>query len=240
MGGVTQGNRANAPPKYNSIPLQRDSALELPSAVLSGQSPTASVLPPPASSAASVASVQRQNEGAATASVCRSLHPAVFSGQVARCERDDECSVISKQCCACGVIPYDALRAINRDYGNPNCAPNVGCPACAAMPEKGVTAVCVNRRCRVQTPCEPEGIIATAPRDSRLGSCQQDNDCTIQPVDCCACGTLSASGVYAIRKDARKLIGCLGSKQCDDCVGNPSSSLKAMCVHGQCAAVRMK
>jgi len=80
--------------------------------------------------------------------------PAAWSN----CGNDAHCVLVSSACCSCGPLAADKARAVNRPTfhnGNPYCRPGTGCPACAAVPNAALDAVCSEGRCRARETIDP-------------------------------------------------------------------------------------
>lgn len=69
-------------------------------------------------------------------------------GAQPRCERDNQCTLISSKCCFCGEIPRNELRAAHIEGRLSACVPATTCPACAAGVPEEITAACVDHVCR--------------------------------------------------------------------------------------------
>ena len=147
------------------------------------------------------------------------------------CDVPSACALRPASCCgSCGAAtPTDmiALPVTEVDaYVAAVCA-GIGCPECAAMQDPYLIATCEAGEC-----------VAIDLHAHAVTECTTTTDCTLSPLECCACGLLSAAEVVA-HNPAR---GSLGSLLCDPDADCPPcvpdyGGLAARCDAGRCVVV---
>jgi len=150
----------------------------------------------------------------------------------AECNESDECVAVPESCCGqCGVATPDDMIGVNREFQSAYrvdvaCAGGgEDCPLCAAIQDPNLVAVCSQNRCE-----------ARDLRDTEVSTgCVEDNDCILASPTCCeGCGILGEDSLIAIERGAQaqlfEELGCSETLACDDCIGEPDPSLRAVCI----------
>lgn len=126
------------------------------------------------------------------------------------CSRNADCTLTNYVCCpSCSEPALGDKLAINLasypEWQAAICRDPVACPPCVPPPGP-FQAECHNGACE-------------AVNLAQYKECLKDDDCKVQPVDCCPCGTLTRTDVTAINASAN-YPGCLGF--CESCPGGVS------------------
>lgn len=155
------------------------------------------------------------------------------SGSTPECDVPSECVLLPASCCGrCGAPTPDDMIAIpvahQMEYVSMVCGGGtIGCPECASPWDPYLVATCRERRCEaVDLHADPRTECVTA------------SDCTLAPIQCCACGALGMDQVVAYNP-ARGSIGalvCDPDADCPPCVPD-FGSLSATCEAGRCVVI---
>jgi hypothetical protein len=143
-----------------------------------------------------------------TEAECRNARVGCTMAISTECERNSDCVLVNRQCCACGELTLSDVAAINvasqSDFYAP-CRELPPCPPCVPAPAP-FPAECVAGRC-------------TATNLLQHRQCLRSEDCEVRPVDCCACGSLtSRNEVTAINSSSAQFPACSGVS-CAPCSG---------------------
>lgn len=134
--GLVEPAPSAAPPSPPGVPASD------PPAAPPGSAPTTI---PTASATTSASSAPAPGPAAP---VCKTQIVAPPLAAQPRCDRDDQCTLVSAVCCFCGEIPRTEVRAAHIDGRLSACKAGTVCPACAASPPDGITAACLHHVCR--------------------------------------------------------------------------------------------
>lgn len=149
------------------------------------------------------------------------------------CDVPSQCLLRPESCCgSCGAATPDDMIAIpladQAAYVDMVCGGGtIGCPECAARQDPYLLATCRDRRCTaIDLHVDP------------LTECASASDCTLAPLQCCACGLLGMDQVVAFNP-AHGSIGalvCDPDADCPPCVPD-FGSITATCEAGRCVVV---
>jgi hypothetical protein len=142
---------------------------------------------------------------------CRSARAqcGVLPGISTACEKNSDCVLMNKTCCACGNLALSDVTAINvasqTAWLGSICSLPIPCPPCVPAPNP-YQAECIAGQC-------------TATNGLQYKQCLRSEDCEVRPVDCCACGTLtSRNEVTAVNSSSTQFPGC-ETVDCAPCSG---------------------
>jgi hypothetical protein len=123
------------------------------------------------------------------------------------CERNSDCVLAERTCCACGepsARDKVAMNAASQSAWYASiCKDLPPCPPCAPLPGP-LQAVCVAGQCEVQNFQQEKGCLAS-------------QFCEVKPVDCCACGQLTSRNEVVALGTGYTMRGC--SASCPPCSG---------------------
>ncbi len=150
------------------------------------------------------------------------------AGTTGSCDVPSQCRLRPESCCgSCGAAtPTDmiALPVSEVAAYEARVCMDVGCPECARPTDPYLLATCRARRC-----------VAIDLHVDPLTSCTRDEECTLAPAVCCACGVLGPEETISYNP-AR---GSLGSLHCDPDADCPPCApvfdgLAPVCRGGRC------
>jgi hypothetical protein len=153
--------------------------------------------------------------------------PIDAATNVRACTAHDDCKLRSATCCGvCGSPQVNDMTAVRWDreaaYRDAVCGPGpVACPACAAMTNPHLTALCRAGTC-----------VAIDVRTDAVGACVTDADCTLRfGTACCELCSGNADQLTAIPTAAiATIVRCMPNEgACPDCLPRYPRGARAAC-----------
>ncbi|AKF06402.1 hypothetical protein [Sandaracinus amylolyticus] len=145
------------------------------------------------------------------------------------CDVPSECVLLPESCCGtCGAPTPDDMIAVHRDDVDEHqamaCADPVACPGCVMELDPYLIATCRAGEC-----------VALDLHVEALTECTGDDECTLAPAQCCACGLLGVGETIAFNPER----GSLNALVCDPVLTCPPCApvfegLEARCESGRC------
>lgn len=158
------------------------------------------------------------------------------------CDNSSQCILAGTSCCPlCRESELADYQAINVDQQQAHQAElcsdeDTLCPLCAEPP----------RNPHFFATCERGTCAAFDLREHEAAACSSDDECTLAPAACCACGAGNApSDFVAIRRDSLSVYResqCASSatSQCDDCEWLAPDTYIAVCANRVCTIESMQ
>ena len=152
---------------------------------------------------------------------------ALDAASLGNCAEPGECALVTRTCCGvCGAPAVTDMASVRWDeteaHRNSVCGGGpVPCPACAAMLNPNLGALCRASHCA-----------AVDVRTDSVSNCTQDADCMLRyGLSCCEMCSGTESMLTAFRKDAlRDLTTCAPNEgACPPCVPTYPSNARARC-----------